>query len=140
LKNNGLRFEVKRYCGAPLISAKGNVDAWHMETLRRLLHSFNWKGHQDVIVDLSETVIGGPDGVQGFVELIKTWHPEMNVQLVAAGQVRQTLAASAFPFKIHLCSTLHEAAQCICRQRRTDDAWADIRIESVTVTELPKAA
>ena len=140
MPNHGLRFEVRRYCGTPLISARGQVDAWHMETLRRLLHSFNWKGHQDVIVDLTGTRVAEPDGAQALAELIRTWRPEMSVQMVATGQVARTLSINSFPFRMQLCASLEEAAQYVCRLHRMDETWEDVRLDSMPVMELPKAA
>ncbi|MDO8682062.1 MAG: hypothetical protein Q7N50_01080 [Armatimonadota bacterium] len=136
---HGLRLEVRRFCGAPLITAKGHVDGWQFETLRNLLHSFKWRGHDDLILDLTEMGIAGEEGSEAFTSALKTWYPEMNVHVVAAGDVARMLAGQHFSFRIHLCASLDEAAEYICKMHRMGELDMEDSVEH-QAGNLPLAA
>jgi len=141
MENHGLRFDVRRFCGAPLISLTGNLDSWQFEMLRNLLHSFKWKGHKDVILNFSNMNLTGRESADALAEAIRSWRPEMAVHLVAQSDVAKTLRRIAFPFRTHLCSSLDEAAEYICRSRRmTDERFLSSDMDRESVTELRIAA
>jgi len=138
----GLRFEVRQFCGAPLISAEGHVDAWQFEMLRNLLGSFRRKGHGDVVVDFTRMQIGSrqSDSARALVDAVRTWHPDLNVHVIAAGDVARVLAGTTFPFRAHLCSSLDEAAEYMCKLRRMMDYRFDPSMERDYEADLPLAA
>jgi hypothetical protein len=130
---SGLRFDVRRFCGAPLVAAEGKPEEWQFDALRNLLHAFQWKGHEDLIVDLAGVCLTGHDS-KSLLQALKSWSPEMNVHVVATGDIARSLTSSSFPYRMHVCSSLDEAAECVCRTRRTVDDWTQ------SSTNLPLAA
>jgi len=141
MENHGLRFDVRRFCGSPLITLRGNLDTWQFDMLRNLLHSFKWKGYRDVILNFSGVSLTGRESAQTLAEAIRTWRPEMDVHLVAVGDVAKALNRVTFPFRTHLCSSLDEAAEYICRARRTmDERFLESDTDRQSATELPMAA
>jgi hypothetical protein len=119
MSKQGLQLEVRRYCGAPLITAKGHIDGWHNQTFGSLLRSFNLKGYDDMIVDLSGVGLVGMDGKTALVDVMRRWNPEMMVHFVATGEVAQLLGERILPFSSHLCASLEIACEQICRSHRS---------------------
>jgi len=141
MENHGLRFDVRRFCGAPLITLSGNLDSWQFEMLRNLLHSFKWKGHKDVILNFSNMNLTARESADALAEALRSWRPEMAVHLVAQSDVAKALGRITFPFRTHLCSSMDEAAEYICRSRRTmDERFLRTDTDQQSVTELPIAA
>ena len=140
MDNHELRLEVRRFCGAPMISAEGRVDTGQCETLRSLLRSFKWKGHAHLIVDLSRVEFGDTEGRDALVTALQGWHPEMNVHLVATGDVAQILITQRLPFRSHLHSSADEAAEFICRSHRMVYDLVEQSIREQEAEDLPLAA
>jgi anti-anti-sigma regulatory factor len=133
MSNQGLQLEVRRFCGAPMITAKGRIDGLHTGTLTRLLQSFKFRGHDNMILDFNAVDLVENDGKEALMSVMQGWHPEMKVHIVAQGELAEVLGTGALPFTAHLCSSPEAAAEQICRSRRTltlvapatDAAWQD---------------
>ena len=135
-----LRFEVRRFCGAPMVAAEGQMDESQCDTLRSLLRSFNWRGHADMIVDLARMRFAGEDGAEALVKAMRSWLPEMIVHVVATGEVAEALSRQPLPFRSHLCASVDEAAERICRSHRMVYDLAEKSIRDYGPDDLPLAA
>ena len=140
MDHEGLQLEVRRCCGAPLITARGRMDGGHNGMLQSLLRSFKWKGYDNIILDLSEVTPVGHEGWTGLVEVMNSWHPEMEVHLVATGETAGALGSQSFPFSSHLCSSLDLAAEAICRAHRDPYRAISFGMDVEPEVELPLAA
>ncbi|MDO8585469.1 MAG: hypothetical protein Q7T82_00335 [Armatimonadota bacterium] len=127
MDHEGLQLDVRRFCGAPLVTARGRMDGRHNGMLHSLLRSFKWKGYDNIILDLSEVSLVGTEGRDALLEVMNKWSPEMDVHLVAAGEVAAVLGSQSLPFRSHLCSSVDLAAEEICRMRR--DPYRSIAAE-----------
>ena len=135
-----LRFEVRRFCGAPMIAAEGQMDESQCDTLRSLLRSFNWRGHADMIVDLTGMRFADEEGSEALVKAMKAWQPEMSVHVVATGEVAEVLSRQALPFRSHICSSADEAADRICRSHRMVYDLVEKSTRDYGDEEMPLAA
>jgi len=140
MTNQGLQLEVRRFCGTPLVTAKGRMDGLHTATLTRLLRSFKWRGHENIIIDFTGVNLVGADGTEALVSMMRGWHPEMTVHIAANGEVSQVLSAGSLPYPAHLCSSLDEAAEQICRSHRTMAPATQRTGDWLSETDLPMAA
>lgn len=135
-----LRFQVRRFCNTPLISAEGDLDGWQFGMLSNLLKAFKSKGHSDLIIDMTKAGFAGTSGREALIKAMKMWNSEMEVHLVATGEVAMALSTQSFPFSAHHCASLDEAAEYICWSSRTTDDYRAATFDSQCLSELPLAA
>jgi anti-anti-sigma regulatory factor len=140
MSNQGLQLEVRRFCGAPLVTARGRMDGMHTGTLTCLLRSFKWRGHENIILDFNAVDLVGTDGKDALVSVMQGWHPEMIVHVVAQGEIAEVLGACSLPFSARLCSSPEAAAQAICLSHRTTTPWTRNDTGRQSETDFPMAA